>query len=176
MKRMLSFILLLIVFFSACNSNNNSKISAKSNNNPIDKTAPETTIKTMPDNPSSSKKATFEFVSSEENSTFECSLNGADWKSCSSPSTYLDLPEGNNSFRVRAIDLSGNIDSTPAEFNWIVDTIAPDTFLSDFPSKSTNVTVSTFEFTSSEEDSTFECSLNGSDWDITNGNNDAVIT
>jgi hypothetical protein len=41
---------------------------------------------------------------------------------------------GSHSFRVRAIDAAGNVDSTPASHGWTVDTTAPDTSVDSGPS------------------------------------------
>jgi polygalacturonase len=63
-------------------------------------------------------EATFAY-SSEDGSTFECSLDGSAFEPCSSPQSYADLSEGSHSdgshiFSVRATDAAGNIDATPA--------------------------------------------------------------
>ena len=74
---------------------------------------PETTISSGPKGvvvPSVS----FTFTSSEAGSTFECSLDGAAFSSCTSPQAYQGLSEGTHTFRVRAKDASGT-DETPAE-------------------------------------------------------------
>ena len=47
-------------------------------------------------------------------SGFECDLDGAGFVSCSSPLTADHLAYGAHSIRVRAIDVAGNVDPTPA--------------------------------------------------------------
>jgi len=84
----------------------------------IDTTSPETMIEVGPANPSDSSTAIFEFLSSEENSAFECVLDENEWETCSSPKTISDLTEANHIFQVRATDEFGNIDETPATFEW----------------------------------------------------------
>jgi hypothetical protein len=88
----------------------------------VDTTPPDTTIKVKPANPTTNPKATFKyrftFTSSELRSKFECSLNGAEFAACKSGQSYSALPPGRYNFRVHAIDAAGNIDETPASYDW----------------------------------------------------------
>jgi hypothetical protein len=69
---------------------------------------------------SSGGAAGFTFGSSEPGSTFECSLDGAAFTTCASPASYGDLSDGLRSFRVRAQDLVGNVDASPAAYEWTI--------------------------------------------------------
>ena len=51
---------------------------------------------------------------------FECSLDGAAYTTCTSPHSYTELTAGFHTFSVRARDLSGNLDATPASYFWQV--------------------------------------------------------
>ena len=51
---------------------------------------------------------------------FECSIDSAIFEVCNSPIIIDSLKPGEHSFEVRAIDQSGNVDETPAQFRWIV--------------------------------------------------------
>ncbi|HET8857758.1 MAG TPA: hypothetical protein VFM28_09560 [Nitrososphaeraceae archaeon] len=51
---------------------------------------------------------------------FECSLDSSFFELCTSPIIIDDLKPGEHTFEVRAIDESGNVDETPAQFRWIV--------------------------------------------------------
>lgn len=84
-----------------------------------DTTPPETAITKKPAKKSKSKKATFEFSSSEPNSTFKCSLDGVVFESCTSPKSYK-VKTGRHSFTVLAKDAAGNVDDSPATASWTV--------------------------------------------------------
>jgi hypothetical protein len=131
-----------------------------------DTTAPNTTLASGgPSGTTTSTSGTFSFSSSESNSTFECSLDGAAFAACTSPHTVSGLSAGSHQFRVRARDQAGNVDGSPASRSWTVsapDTTAPNTTIgSGAPPSSTTSTGASFSFTSSESGSTFECSLDG---------------
>lgn len=91
---------------------------------PADTTAPDTTITT----PARlilwdlwlQPVGSYSFTSSEPGSTFECSLDGAPFTACTSPTT-LEVTRGAHTFEVRARDAAGNVDPTPAtrRFNYL---------------------------------------------------------
>jgi hypothetical protein len=68
----------------------------------------------------SRKKLTFRFKSSEAGSTFQCKMDKGRWRKCKSPKKYKRLSAGNHTFRVRARDLVGNLDLTPAKLRFKV--------------------------------------------------------
>ncbi len=78
-----------------------------------DTTAPVTTIDKTRIN-QNTRKATFEFSSSEPNSTFRCKLDSNPYKDCGSPKTYGTVKPGGHTFKVQADDEAGNRDPTPA--------------------------------------------------------------
>ncbi len=75
--------------------------------------------------------ATFAFTSDESGSTFECSVDGAAFASCSSPATFTGLADGAHTFDVRATDGSANTDATPDSAAWTIDATAPNVSLAD---------------------------------------------
>ncbi|MDQ0823953.1 hypothetical protein QFZ60_000126 [Arthrobacter sp. B2I5] len=87
---------------------------------PGDTTPPETTITSGPPATSTSTSASFAFTSSEANSTFQCSLDGAARAACTSPQTYSGLSIASHSFNVWATDAAGNTDGTAATQAWSV--------------------------------------------------------
>ena len=86
----------------------------------VDTVAPETTIDDGPSGTTDSTTAEFAF-SSEANATFECSLDGDPFGACSSPKGYSGLAVGEHTFEVRATDVAGNTDATPARRAWTVE-------------------------------------------------------
>ena len=128
-------------------------------------TPPETIINSGPEGIVAEDSATFSFSSSKANSSFECSLDGAPFTGCTSPTTVPpqgSLADGEHTFRVRAIDEMGNADASPANYTWTVDTIAPNATIDSGPSGTVSSKSATFTFSSSESNSRFECSLDSS--------------
>ena len=73
----------------------------------IDKILPDTAISSQPTNPSASTDASFAFSGSDATSgvaSFQCSLDGAAFVTCTSPQNYTGLASGSHTFQVRAID------------------------------------------------------------------------
>lgn len=83
---------------------------------------PETRVTSGPAGTTASQDAEFRFSSSEKRSTFQCRLDAFEWRSCNSPITYTEVPDGAHTFNVRARDRYGNVDPTPATWSWTVDT------------------------------------------------------
>ena len=87
---------------------------------PPDTTPPQTTITSGPPAQTLSTSAEFVFEANEPSSTFQCRLDGGAWLACTSPRTYVNVPVGSHLFEVRATDLAGNLDATPAPHPWTV--------------------------------------------------------
>ena len=96
---------------------------------------------------------------------YECRLDGASFAPCTSPFTPdSPLALGSHVFEVRAVDLHGNADPTPAQYAWTIvapppDVTPPDTFIDESPDATTVLTDASFAFSSDEDDVTFECFL-----------------
>jgi hypothetical protein len=120
-----------------------------------------TTITGKPSSSTNSPNATFTFSANQTNSTFECSLDAAAFVPCTSPATYNSLVDGSHIFQVQATDPAGNLDITPAIFNWTVDTIAPETTINTTPPSLSSTTSASFSFGSNESGALFQCSLDG---------------
>ena len=76
---------------------------------------PDTTITSGPAGALPGTSASFGFAAGEAGSTFECKLDGDAWRACTSPKSYSSLPAGAHTFSVRATDVTGNADRTPAQ-------------------------------------------------------------
>jgi hypothetical protein len=102
----------------------------------IDNRLPDTTITGGPDPlvTSTSSGATFTFVADETGSTFQCSLDGAAYATCTSPKSYAGLADGTHTFSVVARDLAGNNDPSPATLTWTIDTTTADLAATGFES------------------------------------------
>lgn len=120
--------------------------------------APETTITVAPSEFSRSSAATFEFSSNISSATFECSLDAQTSVVCSSPFTR-SLGDGSHTFSVRAVDGAGNSDDTPAEHVWSIDTVAPETTITEAPPVADNSVMVRFSFSSAERNTVFDCSV-----------------
>lgn len=118
---------------------------------------PDTTILSGPSGEVSSGYVTFYFNSTESEPAYECSLDGSAYGVCSSPKNYQELSEGSHTFKVRAVDLAGNQDTTPAERTFTVNQPPETTITSAMPSY-TSGQESPITFTSSKAGSSFECS------------------
>jgi hypothetical protein len=134
----------------------------------VDRTAPQSSITTGPPSLTTATGATFVFSSSDAMSgpgTVQCRLGSAAFADCTSPSALSGLPDGLHTYEVRARDVAGNDDPTPAAHTWRVDTTAPTTaFTSTQPSPTAG---STAAFTAMGDDpdgsgvARLECSLDG---------------
>lgn len=133
----------------------------------IDRTPPQTAITSQPPVLTNSQTASFSFGSSyaggpspESFGGFRCRLDTAvSFSDCSSGSlSYSNLAEGPHFFEVKAFDTAGNEDQSPASYSWTVDSVPPDTAITQGPPGSTESATATFEFFS-EAGASFECSL-----------------
>jgi hypothetical protein len=86
-----------------------------------DCTPPETTVsgKSKLKTKKKRARATFTLGSTEAGSSFQCSLDGAAFASCSTPFRVM-LRRGAHTLRVRATDSLGNQDATPASLSFKV--------------------------------------------------------
>jgi CSLREA domain-containing protein len=80
-----------------------------------DKKAPETTIIKGPKARTHSRTARFKFTSSEAGSNYRCKLDRKPFRPCRPGKRYKGLKPGKHVFKVKAIDLAGNVDPTPAK-------------------------------------------------------------
>ncbi|HVE47701.1 MAG TPA: Ig-like domain-containing protein [Acidimicrobiales bacterium] len=116
----------------------------------VDSLAPDTTITANPAALANTTSAAFSFTSSETGGTFACSLDSAAYAPCSSPQSYTDLGQGGHTFNVKAADVAGNSDTTPASFTWTIDSVAPAVSTPDLVAGSDSGTSSTDDKTNDD--------------------------
>jgi hypothetical protein len=98
----------------------------------VDRTLPDTTIDTKPADPSNAASPAFTFHASESAQRFECRLDGGSWTTCGSPHALASAPaDGSHTMQIRAVDLAGNTDGSPASWTWLEDTTKPTVTLTD---------------------------------------------
>jgi hypothetical protein len=141
----------------------------------VDNTAPVATITGGPSGPTSETTPTFTFTTSDATSgvsTVECAIDGA-FGPCSGAGSHTPgapLGTGPHSFEVRATDNAGNVDTDSRSFT--VETFAPppdltgggdatppETQITGGPQSKTKKKTASFDFSSSEAGSSFECKL-----------------
>lgn len=133
-----------------------------------DVTPPQTTI-TAPASGATVGTATptVEFTA-DEPSTFEGRVDAGAWAARSSPWQLAALTNGSHTVDVRATDLAGNVDATPASVTFTVnvttDTTAPNTTILS-PVDGATLTQNRIVFSyAADEPSTFEASVDGTPW------------
>ncbi len=126
----------------------------------IDTIAPDTTIDSTPAAATQDTTPTFAF-SSEIGATLQARVNGGSWTSETSPLTLGPLAENTYTFEVRATDVAGNVDASPASFTFTVDTTAANTTITSSPPAPSSSTSASFSFTASDAGPGFECRLDG---------------
>jgi hypothetical protein len=125
----------------------------------IDTLAPDTAITSAPSSQTNSRSASIAFGSAEAGATFECRLDAAAFAACTSPTVLNDLGDGPHTFRVRATDRAGNVDTTPASHTWTVETRAPTTTITSGPPVLAASASAAFALAADEPVARFECRL-----------------
>lgn len=86
----------------------------------VDLLNPNTEILTGPKFFTTATSATFRWTSSEVGVTYTCSLDLGAYLPCGGSKSYSGLRLGEHIFQVRATDVSGNTDPTPAVREWTI--------------------------------------------------------
>ncbi len=102
---------------------------------PEDLSPPETTLTAFPAEKIGINKVTFEWKGNDDATTatgltFSCFLEGYDSEyspfTTDTSKTYTELPDGKYTFYVRARDLAGNVDPTPATATFVIESPRPE--------------------------------------------------
>jgi|GEM_PF-510213 len=143
----------------------------------VDTTPPDTFIPVHPTDPAQTGDAAFAFASDELGVTYLCALDPestppSEWEPCDPTLLLTGLTDGMHTIHVAAVDGAGNVDPTPATYTWLVDTIAPDTEITEGPPARTGPDDgASFSYASPDEPelTTFECRLDGGAWEPCDG-------
>jgi CSLREA domain-containing protein len=82
--------------------------------------APQTWVLIGTRRGSRTQGARFSFNSDQEGSKFECKLGKGPFRPCRSPQRFRNLKPGRNLFEVRAVNRSGRVDPTPAQWRFTI--------------------------------------------------------
>lgn len=130
----------------------------------VDTVAPDTALSGQPAAITSATTANLTFTSTDGTATFECKLDGGAWTACTSPRALTGLADGVHNFQVRAVDPAGNVDPTPENTTWYVDSGAPTTTVTAHPAALVRTSSATVAFNADDPNATFECKLDGGAW------------
>lgn len=84
----------------------------------------DTYISSGPPAATASRSASFAFDPNYP-STLTCRIDSGAWTPCSGQQDYNNLAEGSHTFTVRATDLTGSVEASPAQRTWVVDLTPP---------------------------------------------------
>ena len=128
---------------------------------PGDDTPPDTTVGTAT---VSGDSATVSFSSNESGAQFECRLDGGPFDAATAPRISPACPTARTRSTVRAIDLAGNVDPTPASTSFVTagapvqDTTPPDTTIAGAIVTGSHARLT---FSSNDAGAHFQCQLDG---------------
>ncbi|MBT9557574.1 MAG: DUF11 domain-containing protein, partial [Myxococcales bacterium] len=125
----------------------------------VDGTPPATAFDVTEPNPTPDPTGDFDFSSNEAGVTYECRLGAAAFAPCTEVYSTSALTDGTYTLEVRAIDVAGNVDATPASHTWTIDTTPPDTDFDAAEPLLTSDDTADFDFGSDEAGVTYECRL-----------------
>jgi hypothetical protein len=123
----------------------------------FDSGPPVTRFVLTPRRVSRDSSPTFDYMSSDVGSTYECRLDSteeADFEPCPRNLTLTGVGDGDHVFEVRAMDGDNLMDPTPIVFEFTVDTVAPETSVELEPGPGEDLRA---VFSSNEEGAKFEC-------------------
>jgi len=111
----------------------------------VDTVPPGVTISSEPAPDTNVTSAQFVFTTTGNPTTVTCQLDSGTPAACTSPWTYMSLPDGAHVFTLKATDAAGN--STTKTYNWNVDTDPPVITINSSPSDPSKSASAAFTFT-----------------------------
>nr|HEX4317278.1 Ig-like domain-containing protein [Kofleriaceae bacterium] len=125
----------------------------------LDTTLPDTTITAGPaEGSTSGPTVQFAFTGAQGAVAFDCETDGAAFAPCTSPLS-LTLADGAHTFTVRAKDVNGVVDPSPAVRDWTVDATPPAVTIDSHPTDPSNQPIPQFTFSSPDPTATFACAI-----------------
>ena len=101
----------------------------------------------------------FAFSDADSAVSFQCSMDGAAYSACTSPSTTAALADGSHTFAVEADSVSNRV-SDPTQYTWTIDTVAPPApTLTSKPAAVVASGSASFAFNDTQAGVSFECQL-----------------
>ncbi|MFS3127915.1 choice-of-anchor J domain-containing protein [Nocardioides sp. Bht2] len=129
----------------------------------VDTIAPSAVIDSAPVGTITTTEASVSFSSDDVDATYECRLDDGGWEECASPASFTGLPDGDHTIAVRATDTAGNLGAADST-SFSVDVTAPEPSITQAPLSPSTDGSATLEFSSDDEDATYECRLDDGDW------------
>jgi hypothetical protein len=124
---------------------------------------PTPTITGGPSGATTDTSARFTFTGARGD-TFECALDSAAYAVCTSPKSYSGVRDGAHTFNLRERTRAGQV-GDPVSRGWTVDTRAPPApTITQQPPAVTNQTSARFAYTDAEANVTYECKVDGVDY------------
>ncbi|PTL58868.1 hypothetical protein [Paraconexibacter algicola] len=128
----------------------------------LDVTAPQTTIVTAPPARSPSGEARLTFSADEPVAGYRCAVDGGPLNPCGAELALSGLADGAHQVLVRAFDVAGNPDPTPAVVTWSSDATPPDTRIDAGPFGRLTDPTARFSYSSPDDPAPwFECAVDG---------------
>ncbi|HET7854951.1 MAG TPA: Ig-like domain-containing protein, partial [Gaiellaceae bacterium] len=111
----------------------------------VDTTAPTVTIVGGPAALSNTRSPSFTFTTTDP---AQCKLDDGAFTACTSPKGYSNLPDGQHTFTLKAIDAAGN--TSQDAYTWTIDATPPTVSIGTGPDGLTNSRSAVFTFTASD--------------------------
>jgi hypothetical protein len=118
------------------------------------------TIDSKPPNPDTyGHNASFSFSNVDDTVVFVCSLDGAVYTPCTSPTSYPTPASGSHTFSVKTKDPDNGNLSAAASYIWVI--TPPDPTITANPPNPSNSTSASFSFTDADSTALFRCQIDG---------------
>ncbi len=147
-------------------------VQTRSFNFTLDTVAPTLSVTTVPDLISNDPSPAFEFTAADASPSSglstKCRIDGGSWSNCSSPYTP-SLSDGVHTIEIKAVDGAGNEDGGNFSYTFQLDTVAPDTSITNAPGSHLLDHSPSFDFDGTDAAPSsgivgYECRIDGGGW------------